>query len=190
VTGTTKLVTDFKTLEWTNSRNITACEYRHVCKHLFLPEEKSIFSTQGLSGFCLLQDRDPTHNVAERELDSRNDCGVFPVDLMERWPGDSPDLKPNENVWSWVANEVQTIGCKTSAEFAAAVDWTFENIPKEMLKWLAGSMRKRLQLVIDNDGAKCGYNGERPCMRSPLNVKRCSEQLTCLGFRAGFRPKA
>jgi hypothetical protein len=26
-----------------------------------------------------------------------------------------------------------------------------------MLKNLVGSMKKRLQCVIDNDGAKCGY---------------------------------
>jgi hypothetical protein len=62
-------------------------------------------------------------------------------------------------------SKLQGMGCKTFAEFTAAGDFTFENIPKEMLKKLAGSMRKRLQLVIDNDGnhrvtlaiTKCDY---------------------------------
>lgn len=157
VTGTTKLVTDFKTLKGTSSRNITASEYRHVCQNLFLPEGRRIFSTQGLSRFVLQQDGDPTHNVAKEEIDKWNDRGEFHVDLLERWPGNSPDLNPIENVWAWVDSKVQAMGCKTFDEFTAAVDSTFQNIPKTMLSNLAGSMRKRLQLVIDNDGAKCGY---------------------------------
>jgi hypothetical protein len=66
-------------------------------------------------------------------------------------------MNPIENVWAWVEGKVQAVGCKTFAVFTAAVDSTFENIPKKMLKRLVGSMRKRQQLVIDNDGAKCGY---------------------------------
>jgi hypothetical protein len=168
VTGTTKLVTDFKTLKGTNSRSTTASEYRHVCKHLSLPEGKRTFSTQGLSGFCLQQDGDPTHNVTKGELGRWNGRGEFHADLPERWPGNSPDLNPIENVRAWVDSKMQAAGCKPFAEFTAAVDWTFENIPKEMLTKLAGSMRKRLQLVVDNDGAMCGYQGERPCTRSSL----------------------
>jgi transposase len=157
VTGTTKLATDYKTLKGTSSRNITASEYRHVCQDLFLPEGKRIFSTQGLSTFCLQQDGDPIHKVAKGEIQKWNDSGKFHADLLEKWPGNSPDLNPIENVWAWVDSKVQATGCKTFDEFTAAVDSTFENIPKEMLKRLVGSMRKRLQLVIDNDGAKCGY---------------------------------
>jgi hypothetical protein len=49
------------------------------------------------------------------------------------------------------------MGCKSFAGISAAVDSTFENIPKDTLKILVGSMRKRLQRVIDDGGAKCGY---------------------------------
>lgn len=157
VTGTTKLVTDFKTVKGTSSRNITASEYRHVCQSMFLPEGRRIFTTQGLSSFCLQQDGDPTHKVAKPEIDSWNAKGEFHVDLLEKWPGNSPDLNPIENVWAWVDMKVQELGCKTFDEFTAAVDETFKNIPKSMLKNLVGSMKKRLQCVIDNDGAKCGY---------------------------------
>jgi hypothetical protein len=157
VTGTTKLVTDFKTVKGTSSRNITASEYRHVCQALFLPEGKKIFTIQGLSSFCLQQDGDPTHKVAKSEIKNWNSCGGFHVDLLENWPGNSPDLNPIENVWAWVDMKVQEMGCKTFDEFTAAVDATFQNIPKDMLKNLVGSMKKRLQCVIHNDGAKCGY---------------------------------
>lgn len=157
VTGTTKLVTDFKTVKGTSSRNITASEYRHVCQSTFLPEGRKIFTTQGLSSFCLQQDGDPTHKVAKAELDNWNCRRGFHVELLENWPGNSPDLNPIENVWAWVGMKVQEMGCKTFDEFTAAVDATFANIPKEMLKNLVGGIKKRLQRVIDNDGATCGY---------------------------------
>lgn len=94
VTGTTKLVTDFKTVKGTSSRNITASEYRHVCQTLFLPEGRRIFTIQGLSGFCLQQDGDPTHKVAKAEIESWNSRGGFRAELLENWPGNSPDLNP------------------------------------------------------------------------------------------------
>jgi hypothetical protein len=66
----------------------------------FLPEVKRIFGTQWLSGFCLLQDRDPTHNVDKGDIDRWNVSGEFHVDSLEMWPGNSPDLNPIENVWA------------------------------------------------------------------------------------------
>jgi hypothetical protein len=87
--------------------------------------------------------------------------------------------EPRSEPWAWVDNNVQAMDCKVFDEFTAAVDATFEIIPKETLNQESGHgivncrpymLRKRLQLVIDNDGAKCGYYGERPCMRSPLYV--------------------
>jgi hypothetical protein len=70
VTGTTKLVTDSKTVKGMSSRNITASEYRHVCQSLFLPEGKKIFTIQGLPSSCLQLDGDPTHNVAKSEMNN------------------------------------------------------------------------------------------------------------------------
>jgi hypothetical protein len=67
------------------------------------------------------------------------------VDLLENWPGKSPDVNPIENVCAWVDLKVQEACCKTFDGFTAAADATFENTPKDMFRNLAGRMGERLQ---------------------------------------------
>jgi hypothetical protein len=157
VTGTAGLKTTYKTKNKTDARNITSSEYRDVCTKLFFPQGRRIFSSQGLSKFCLQQDGDPTHRVARAEICSWNCKGNFHVELVENWPGNSPDLNPIENVWAWVDRRVQAMGCKTFVQFKAAVDKSFAEIPRPMLKNLVRSMRGRLLKVVEYDGDKTGY---------------------------------
>lgn len=157
VTGTTRHISCYRNQLNQAARNITKAEYRDVVTKTLLPEGRRIFSTQGLSSWVLQQDGDPTHGAARHEVQAWNTKGQGSVDLLQDWPGNSPDLSPIENVWGWVDGKVAAMGCKTFEEFKAAVDLTFTSIPKQMLVNLWASIPKRLQLVIDNGGEKCGY---------------------------------
>jgi hypothetical protein len=141
------------------ARNITKDEYRDVVTKTLLPEGRRIFefSTQDLTSWVLQQDGDPTHDAARHEVIVWNTQGQGSMDLLQDWPENSPDLSPIENVWGWVDGKVAAMGCQTFDEFKAAVDTTFKRIPKKMLVILWASIPKRLQLVIDNGGQKCGY---------------------------------
>lgn len=158
VTGTSKKKTKFKNQQGQDARNITKGEYREVLSETLLKEGRRIFSGQGMAGFVLQQDNDPCHGVAQSEIAKWNDRrGSGVVRLLENWPGNSPDLSPIENVWSWVDSEVAQMGCRTFEDFCRAVDRTFSKIPISMLENLFDSIPKRLQDCISCDGHRTGY---------------------------------
>jgi hypothetical protein len=122
-----------------------------------LPEGRRIFSAQGISSWVLQQDGDKTHLAAQPQIDAWNISMPGPVELLGDWPGNSPDLSPIENVWGWVDAKVAAQGCKTLDEFKDAVAQTFKTIPIDMLRSLFDSIPRRLRLVINKQGDKCGY---------------------------------
>jgi transposase len=157
VTGTTRHTSDYKNLKGEPASNITKAEYTHVVARTLLPEGRRIFSGQGLSSWVLQQDGDPCHRAAKPQVDAWNTTRPGPVELLEGWPGNSPDLSPIENVWGWVDAKVAAMGCKTLDEYKTAVTETFLNIPRSMLRNLFDSIPRRLNLVIQRGGDKCGY---------------------------------
>ena len=62
------------------------------------------------------------------------------------WPANSPDLNPIENLWHLV---------KRNAEKRMPENWNF--IPDSMLINLVWSMRRRCELVIENNGERISY---------------------------------
>lgn len=158
VTGTSKLHTDYKNLQGQKSRNITKAEYTDVVRNTLLPEGRRIFSAAGISHWKLQQDGDPTHSCAGELVQQFNrQRGVGTVEMLGKWPGNSPDLSPIENVWGMVQREVDAKGCKTFDEFKAEVNRAFQNIKPTTLKHLFDSIQKRLELCIEKEGARTGY---------------------------------
>lgn len=158
VTGTTGAPSVYRNLQGAVARNITSREYLDVVKKTLLPEGRRIFSAQGMACWVLQQDNDPAHARAVRVVEEYNKKGSGTVvSLLKAWPGNSPDLSPIENVWAYVDAEVAKLGCKTFQEFKAAIDVTFENIPRSMCANLFASMPKRMKKCVDLDGAKIGY---------------------------------
>lgn len=157
VTGTSKEETSFKNGKGEKARNITKAEYGDVVSDTLLPEGRRIFAQKGVANWHLQQDNDPCHGAANGPIQAFNDKGRGGVQLVQGWPGNSPDLSPIENVWGWVDARVAEKGCKTFEEFRLAVDETFANIPITTLEKLIGSIPRRLARVKETQGGKCGY---------------------------------
>lgn len=112
---------------------------------------------KGLTCWTLQQDNDPTHGVAPAVVQSFNKQRDAAVRLLPAWPPNSPDLNPIENVWAYVQARVNAKGCKTFAEFKAAVRQELRDIPKAMLSALIDSVPRRLAEVVRQKGGKIRY---------------------------------
>ena len=158
VTGTTGFNRQYTNMRGAQAKNITQREYCDVLQETLLMEGARIFSHQGMSCFTLQQDNDPAHARAADRVKAFNDAhpGTV-VNLLNDWPGNSPDLSPIENIWAWVDSEVAKMGCATFPEFKAAVDMKFRNVPHAMCANLVKSVPKRLAKCIEMGGGMTGY---------------------------------
>jgi hypothetical protein len=62
-----------------------------------------------------------------------------------------------ENVWSYVQQEADSMGCETFDEFQTQVLRIFQNLPSPMIEILYASMRKRVHACLELDGGKTKY---------------------------------
>jgi hypothetical protein len=79
------------------------------------------------------------------------------ITLLPKWPPNSPDLSPIENVWGYVQSKAQAKGCKSFEEFSDSVKHILKNLPKAMLNNLYSSMKARLDECIKKVGGKTKY---------------------------------
>ena len=101
--------------------------------------------------------QDPTDTVAGGVMQACNQGRYSCVDLLQGWPGSSPDLNLIENVWSWVQAEVNKKACRTFAEFEVEVQNVYKSVPRTMLDNLWKSIPARLREVIRMDGKRVKY---------------------------------
>ena len=136
---------------------VSLLEYREVLKQCLLPEGGRLFGSHGIRHWHLQQDGCPAHNSAAATVKEWNGAKHADVSLLTGWPGNSPDLNPIENVWSYIDWQVQRRGEGTFEAFKAAVREELANIPKRMLHNLVKSMGKRMKLVIEKGGQRIKY---------------------------------
>jgi DNA-binding transcriptional ArsR family regulator len=158
VTGTSKMTTNFKNQKGQDSRNITSAEYRAVLSKTLLPEGRRIFAQNGISGWLLQQDGDPTHQRAAREaLGEWNNRHKGTVELLKDWPPNSPDLSPIENAWAYVQAKVEAAGCKSFDDFKATLEKEWRELDMKYLKSLIDSLPRRLKECVEKEGRKTHY---------------------------------
>jgi transposase len=76
-----------------------------------------------------------------------------------KWPGNSPDLNPIENVWSWMKNQLASKNCKNMDEWITEIKrlWYKKMKDVQYLKDLVEGMPRRLEEVIERQGGISKY---------------------------------
>jgi hypothetical protein len=157
VTGTTSLKTSFLTKRGLKSKNITQQEYEQVAEETFFKEGQRIFSTHHVHSWMLQQDGDKAHNKVAVSVQKWNRQGSSNIELIHNWPPNSPDLSPIENLWSLTQRRVEARGCKTFAEFRAAVHDEWSKVTPTMAKRYMNSIPRRLQKCLEAGGGATDY---------------------------------
>jgi hypothetical protein len=159
VTGTTnhKGSKQYYNQKGQSSKNITQQEYVDVLKQTLLPGGVKLFAANGISTWHFQQDGDPAHKVAFDVISQYNADKGSSIQLLQKWPPNSPDLSPIENLWAYVQARVDRKGCKNVDEFKAAVVSEMKSVPKSYLLKLFNSMHKRMAQTIEKEGGKTKY---------------------------------
>ena len=104
------------------------------------------------SNLVFQQDNAPCH-TARIVKQWFNDQGM---EVM-KWPAQSPDLNPIENLWDQIATKVAEGNPSNNTELLTAVKAAWNALPDERLKTLFDSMRRRCEAVIAAKGGATRY---------------------------------
>ena len=93
------------------------------------------------------------------DLMRRRQMAEFGVTVLPGWPSYSPDLNPQENVWSWAEPHLRSIelASDTFGDFQIKVMRAVSAYPIESGAKLIPTIGKRLAEVIEKKGAALEY---------------------------------
>lgn len=129
--------------------NMDQHQYHSILVHHMMPSAKKLFPN---GKWTFQQDNDPKH-TAKKVQDYLASKGV---DVM-KWPAQSPDLNPIENLWSYFDSKMKDRSPSNEEELFQLLRDEWKKIPAEYLASLIESMPRRCQAVIDNDGFVTKY---------------------------------
>ena len=101
-------------------------------------------SFQKSSTSIFQQDGAPAH-TAKLLKEWFRDCAI---DILEDWPGNSPDLSPIENLWAIMKQKLRNLDTSSLEKLEAAIKKTWDELDPQHLKNLADSVPKRLRKVL------------------------------------------
>ena len=79
------------------------------------------------------------------------------ITYIKKWPGNSPDINPIENLWAILKKKLRERDTSTIAKLEAAIYDVWYNLDPGMLRNLASSIPKRLREVIRRKGYPTKY---------------------------------
>lgn len=111
-----------------------------------LPSAQKFFGADSRD-WILLEDNDPKHRS---KLCTRwkRENGV----KVMKWPAQSPDCNPIENVWSFLKSKLSGIKFDSTLDLIVAINKVWSELPITYAQNLVKSMRQRCDLVIAQDG--------------------------------------
>ena len=114
------------------------------------------------------QDGAPCHRAAS----TRRWFETQPVTLLEKWPANSPDLSPIEQIWGITKRFIiQRFGLRTplaNDQLEGAVFDAFENIEPRTICILTMSVKHRIRLCVARQGGFVGDAIDECCRRAAV----------------------
>lgn len=101
----------------------------------------------------LVQDGAPCHTAKS----TREFMAAHGIQVMERWPAQSPDLNIIENLWSTLKQNVARMQANTLEDLWNNCNQVWSNIPNETIRVLFDSIPSRISSVIRNKGSYSLY---------------------------------
>jgi hypothetical protein len=92
-----------------------------------------------------------------------------------KWPANSPDLNPQEEMWALLRRKIRLEGCKDATELYARALAAWDEITPEMINRITDSFPVRLLAVQALKGG-C-LNGHRKLMKQLQQSQRTAEQI-------------
>lgn len=105
-------------------------------------------------GFIYQQDNAPAHTAFLTMCHLNRKLG--PGNVM-KWPANSPDLNPIENLWGIIKRKLQSTEFDNVAEWRQAINEEWERISDQTLESLINSMKNRVQQCLDRGGKRVDY---------------------------------
>jgi hypothetical protein len=136
---------------------VGALEFQDVLRDTLVPDAEGIFENANDEGeggdWQLLMDKAPAHAARSTQQWLKKED----VRVVEKWPGNSPDLNPIEIVWGWMKSRIHKQDIRTLQQLNEAIDAAWAAIPDTSLTKLMAGMQDRLNLVKKKCG---GYIGK------------------------------
>lgn len=125
--------------------------YKQVLEEQLLPQAEEWFDD---GSFIFMHDSAPCHKAKSvTTFLKEKDISVLP------WPGNSPDMNPIENVWSFMKHKLMKKNITNKHQLIAEINnlWYTDVELKDMCVNLVKSMPKRLKSVIQRKGYHTKY---------------------------------
>lgn len=124
--------------------------YQQIMNEKMLPSAENIF--QNKAGWIYVHDNDSKHTA----IDTQEWFELHGVEVM-KWPAQSPDLNPMENIWNILKQRVSQHRPNNIDELFLLIDQEWGTIDKKSISNLIKSMKKRCELVIKSNGLPIDY---------------------------------
>ena len=131
---------------------VGAYEYSDVIKDFLVPEGNRLFDHSACwSDRWMLQQDNATPHMTAQNLKLIDE--LVPGGRFTKWPSNSPDLSPIENVWSWMDMQLRKRPqCSNVEELKAALIDIRNSIPQQTFVNHFKGMPKRMTDVIAREG--------------------------------------
>jgi transposase len=132
---------------------MTSQDYVQILRTSLLPYTTEVVPLG--EDIVFMQDNCPIHNAqnTRRFFEEHRHITVLPL------PPNSPDLNPIENIWGLMVKEWQNANERSQEALEGHVREVWASLERRpgLFQNLIGSMRQRLQSVIDCDGGETKY---------------------------------